>query len=219
MTPQTYEAIHDWPDPAWIVGDTTVDIALKYDGLIPSGQQRGGQSDLKQVIRKQFSKQLGKQWEKETILRGFYDAGLPLIGNFIKNQPCQGSDECPFFRVPVCGFHAIPLISWHNRLGVELDIVFWGESRRVLQSGGDLDNRLKTLFDALRIPQGPNEVLGTMCGNGSEEIFCLLEDDSLISKFCVEAREGFGSPLEYETVIKVRIVAQNNFHPTLRDFR
>ena len=45
---------------------------------------------------------------------------------------------------------------------------------------GDIDNRLKTLFDALRMPQ-----IGEKLGDpqeGEDPFFCLLENDSLITK-------------------------------------
>ncbi len=47
----------------------------------------------------------------------------------------------------------------------------------VLQ-GGDLDNRLKTLFDALRIPDGD-------VAQAQNPTYCLLESDTLIDSFKV----------------------------------
>ena len=59
--------------------------------------------------------------------------------------------------------------------------------------GGDLDNRLKLIFDALRIPLAPNEVPAPLWGNPDDfkngvSYIALLEDDSLISKITIEAR-------------------------------
>ena len=51
-------------------------------------------------------------------------------------------------------------------------------------SGGDIDNRLKTLFDALSIPNR-SQIVGTPESNESP-FFCLLEDDSLITEVRVE---------------------------------
>jgi hypothetical protein len=50
----------------------------------------------------------------------------------------------------------------------------------VLTREGDLDNRIKTLLDALRMPLNENEVLPP---ENSEQIncFCLLEDDSMVT--------------------------------------
>ena len=54
-------------------------------------------------------------------------------------------------------------------------------------SAGDLDNRLKTLFDALRIPV-PNERYSerNVADDEKPYFFCLLEDDRLITKVSVE---------------------------------
>jgi hypothetical protein len=51
----------------------------------------------------------------------------------------------------------------------------------------DIDNRLKTLFDALRMPEGKAE-LGDYDYPGPDEtpFFCLLEDDALVTKVSVE---------------------------------
>lgn len=55
-----------------------------------------------------------------------------------------------------------------------------------LQSG-DIDNRVKTLIDALRKPTNANELRGNENPkDGETPFFCLLEDDKLISHFAVE---------------------------------
>lgn len=52
---------------------------------------------------------------------------------------------------------------------------------------GDIDNRLKTLFDALRLPNQTNELVGYDNPAPDENpFFCLLEDDSLITHVSVE---------------------------------
>lgn len=54
------------------------------------------------------------------------------------------------------------------------------------RKGGDIDNRLKTLFDALRYPHIPNELpVGAAPAADQDPFFCLLEDDQLINKVSV----------------------------------
>ena len=59
----------------------------------------------------------------------------------------------------------------------------------LIKSGsGDIDNRLKTLFDALRMPKSKDE-LGRYAGvPGLDEdpFYCLLEDDKFITRLVVE---------------------------------
>jgi hypothetical protein len=57
---------------------------------------------------------------------------------------------------------------------------------QLFTQSGDIDNRLKTLFDALKIPT-PNEEYGKRSRHEDEEpFFCLLADDKLITKVAVE---------------------------------
>ena len=50
-----------------------------------------------------------------------------------------------------------------------------------LTKGGDLDNRLKTLLDALRAPNDPQELpAGASPQSDEDPFYCLLEDDKLI---------------------------------------
>ncbi len=85
--------------------------------------------------------------------------------------------------------------------------------------GGDLDNRIKTVFDALRIPKGLEEMDGKV---QEEPIYCLLEDDRLISEFRVRSdsllllpEETVASPNDVFLVIDVRLStrASSRWHP------
>jgi hypothetical protein len=69
----------------------------------------------------------------------------------------------------------------------ELDVLFLSTSKagQVLYDGGDIDNRIKTLFDSLTVPddnQVPPEKLAVPPG----EFNCLLEDDKLVRRVSIE---------------------------------
>ena len=52
---------------------------------------------------------------------------------------------------------------------------------------GDIDNRLKTLFDALRVPTKATELpTGSPGSDDDIPMYCLLEDDGLIARVAVE---------------------------------
>jgi hypothetical protein len=57
---------------------------------------------------------------------------------------------------------------------------------RIIQ-GGDIDNRLKTLFDGLRIPKELKEIGGVPIEDDEKPFFCLLQDDALITEVKVRA--------------------------------
>jgi hypothetical protein len=64
--------------------------------------------------------------------------------------------------IKVRGRQFIPLVRKSLALTCELDILFLrNDAPRsvVTSSGGDLDNRIKTLFDGLRLPE-PNDMVG-----------------------------------------------------------
>jgi hypothetical protein len=64
---------------------------------------------------------------------------------------------------------------------------------------GDIDGRIKTLLDALTMPQHAEQVLEKI-GNHEYPIRCLLEDDSLVSGLEVESERlltGQNYPLDY----------------------
>jgi hypothetical protein len=65
-----------------------------------------------------------------------------------------------------------------------LDILFLRRANPgdIVGHGGDVDNRIKTLFDALRVPSNGGEIPGDARPEPSEDpFFCLLEDDALIT--------------------------------------
>jgi hypothetical protein len=80
-----------------------------------------------------------------------------------------------------------PLVSKRLDLMCELDITFLRRQPpgQLLGEGGDIDNRIKTLLDALSMPplaqQREFETTTDI-----EPIHCLLQDDSLVTKLSVE---------------------------------
>ncbi len=138
-------------------------------------------------MRVQFSSALRRRWTQQNpVLVDFYTRGLP-VELFVENKFCRDDPVRPFFQVLSNGYRFIPLVSRRNRLLCELTITLHrreGGFHPVI--GGDLDNRIKTVFDALRMPRRNNEIHWSLSGDGKTELFCLLEDDSLISKISVE---------------------------------
>ena len=78
---------------------------------------------------------------------------------------------------------------------------------------GDIDNRLKTILDALRIPSERQELPDSATPEPDEDpFFCLLEDDRLITHLSVETdqwfeptKDGGASPNEALVIIRVSI--------------
>lgn len=80
-----------------------------------------------------------------------------------------------------------PLVSKRLELICELDIVFLRRQApgQLIGEGGDIDNRVKTLLDALSMPP-PAQQKHFEDALSSDPIHCLLQDDSLVTKLSVE---------------------------------
>jgi hypothetical protein len=82
-----------------------------------------------------------------------------------------------------------PLISKRNNLACELSITFLRQQAagQLLGEGGDIDNRVKTLLDALRKPSnGEARQANVEALADGEPIHCLLQDDALVTKIEIE---------------------------------
>jgi hypothetical protein len=103
-------------------------------------------------------------------------------------------------------FNCHALVREKLYLVCDLDILFLRRENpgHIVSGGGDLDNRIKVLFDALRMPQDDNEVRGfELPPNGDALLLCLTENDTLITGFRVTTDrllEPAASPAEENNV-------------------
>lgn len=94
-------------------------------------------------------------------------------------------------------FTFAPLISAEMCAVVELSIVILRPEPpgNLITQGGDIDNRLKTLLDALTMPRHANS-LPKACkpAEGEDPYFCLLEDDNLVTSIAVRTEQLLEPP-------------------------
>jgi hypothetical protein len=82
----------------------------------------------------------------------------------------------------------VPVVTRKSEFTIDVKVHFYRrEDPGSILHGGDLDNRIKTLFDALRMPHSPDEITDAPADGESRRLYCLLEDDSLITSVAVEA--------------------------------
>jgi hypothetical protein len=187
-----------WGDGAF--GVPLMKFTLTYDGELPSN----GKVREKWEIRKQFHPQLQELWlshpatlamrAKPHVAR--FDPFLPgqyhhsIAPQVQKSIPVPNINLCEEIQVGPRRF--LPLVRERTGLRCALKILFLRkeEPGRVYQ-GGDLDNRLKTLFDALSVPNADQIV-----DDGSVEnpIYCLLEDDGLITGCAIDTHRLLSRP-------------------------
>lgn len=164
-----------------------MDFVLHYRGLLPAN----GNIKYKHKIRKVIHDQLQVLCDQEPLLANARADTLPQ--GVIRGRKVEVPRplEEMFFFVSLGGFHFVPLINRPHQLACALEILFLRREKAgaIIQHGGDLDNRLKTLFDSLRMPHDPSELKGIVPDTTDQRVFCLLEDDSLITRVSVNAQQ------------------------------
>ena len=71
--------------------------------------------------------------------------------------------------------------------------------------GGDLDGRMKTLIDALTMPQHVEQVLDQNISTEAQPLHCLLEEDSMISGLEIESERLLGNSNNAGDYVKLTI--------------
>lgn len=194
-------------DPPW---GPLMQFRLTYEGPLKSTQrdpengQRDSMAEHKQAIRKVFHAQLKQLWQtskflksarvskNELHIRPGQIAGTLGVG-YTGLVPREGilladyiAEETPRLH----DYHFVPLVREEFSLLCNLDVLFLRRDHPlgVLSNAGDLDNRIKTLIDGLRIPKNARELAGNeKPAAGEDPFFCLLEDDDLVTGLTVQA--------------------------------
>jgi hypothetical protein len=97
------------------------------------------------------------------------------------------------------GYGFVPLVTEEKFLRCSLDILLLrpGEPK-LIRNSGDLDAKVKTVFDALKMPASLDECGGIGPQEDETPFFCLLQDDKLISEIKVSSDELLALPLTRE---------------------
>ena len=169
-----------------------MEFRLIYRGPLASN----GDREEKQAIRRAIHVQMARLWSQP-----------PLEESKLLVLAARGTAGTDLRDVgPFC---FLPLVTRSRALVAELDITFLrpGTPGQIVGHGGDIDNRIKTLLDALRVPTTAGELpAGDRPQDGEEIFFCLLEDDALVTRLAVTADQLLepAAPEEVLLVINVR---------------
>ena len=128
-----------------------------------------------QTLRRCFHKQLKILWSI-----GQLDGYADIIGFHPKKGLNSILEEAGPFRFA-------PVVTEKLYLVAELDVLLLRPASpgALIGHGGDLDNRMKILLDALRVPSTGELPKGDSPEAGEEPFFCLLQDDALVTQFSV----------------------------------
>ena len=194
---------------------------LVYRGKLPASANKSKPNDVRS-IRDAFHPQLKCLWETNAALKRLRwtarvpenPAGFLSCAESPFEPDCEPPRELPSGYKDLCepvtksGRMYHPLVRKSLDLNCSLNIMFLRQEdpgALVLQ-GGDLDGRIKTLFDALRVPHGEAEERHPQA---QDPTYCLMESDSLISGFQVSTGRLLISetehPNEVHLVIQVTV--------------
>ena len=189
-----------WEDD-FVPEETDLKFRLVYDGpvlatrSIPATGEKPERAKHKFQMRRAFHKQLKNLWAGDEFLRtsevypgSFFDTDYAAIVDGTAGERVRLHDALAS-QYAMFGWRFIPLAVEGMQLACSLRILFL---RREAPGGilkhGDIDNRVKTIFDALRLPQNKTEMFGNDApGDGEDPFYVLLRDDGMITHAEVEA--------------------------------
>jgi hypothetical protein len=162
-----------------------VDFKLIYQGQLRATTARNTRIKEKHQIRQQLHKQLKELWRVHPTLtrRGNANVSEPEAPKGVYTKLVQATAN-KFSR---CGYRFVPIVASELSLGCALDVILLRRDHpgSIIASGGDIDNRLKTLFDALRMPSKCDELPKGTPDSEEDPFFVLMEDDSQITRVSV----------------------------------
>jgi hypothetical protein len=128
-------------------------------------------------IRKKFCQQLKKLWAEHPVLNNKEFEKMPKLGSGMISTIQQN------------GFLWLPIVQHANGLRCALNVLMLRDGVPG-QALSDVDNRLKTIFDALRMAKdefelGKDTKEKQQPSDGETPFYVLLEDDSLITQVSV----------------------------------
>jgi len=169
-----------------------MEFYLKYDGPLKSN---AGAKD-KHKIREYLYPQMKKQWDIKPL-------------NHLKGKILTSGRELSVLK-EVDGVIFAPLVSSVLEFICQLDItILWTEEPGVISEfGGDIDNRLKTLFDALQCPD-INQIKPVKESFADKQpFFCLLENDKLITSVNIHTHTLLCSKNEADVSVLIHVMVK-----------
>ncbi len=168
-----------------------MDFRLVFRGILRGNNRRALD---KHMIRAQIHPQLRLLWNQ-----------VPLSGLSACLTHSKTNDPCILIKRH--GLEFAPLINNVYSLRADLDILLlepYASGQR--NSRADIDNKIKTLIDGLRLPDKRQEFSEDARKHYSDSPFhCLLEDDSLISNFSVTTDRLLDARSEEESMAIIRV--------------
>lgn len=184
-------------------------FTLTYAGELPSTGNRSAKSPPQKLpviwaIRNEIATQLEGVFLTHPAINSAGSVNSRAAYNAIRNPVVRG------------GFRFLPLVrpDLETVCDLKIKMLVNHEVGSVVTQAGDLDNRIKTLLDALRMPKD-NEFGGNcpVC----DPCPCLLHDDAMVVDLCVSQERWYSRVPQTEKDVQLHLevsvkTARPNFY-------
>lgn len=184
-------------------------LTLTFDGKLPPCGNSNRRPEEKWRVRQHVSPQLKELWELHPTLKDcltfrhipknklywWQETHHQATNTQGPRAPDLENDLDTCAEIEVSGYRFRPLIRDTLGLVCSLNVLFLrkGQIGNVYEDG-DLDNRVKTLFDGLQVPTSDQIEASKPADDKGDLIYCLLENDRLITGFNIETRQLLNRP-------------------------
>ncbi len=166
-----------------------MEFTLYYRGPLKAATGSNRRRAEKHDLRKHFHTQLKELWNQTPLVdhQEFLEPNSNPIRKWGWDESGVWADrEDEFTLLREMGvFVFAPTISAKLHMVADLTITLLRPEPpgQIVTQTGDIDNRLKTLLDALKVPSQRDDLPAEVSPSRDESpFFCLMEDDNLITK-------------------------------------
>lgn len=183
--------------------ENLLEFRLLYQGELPPSGNKGRPTE-KHAIRRVFHPQLRRLWSVKPNLKywafqWFQKAPREAAQALNVKNLTQEEIGNARFRLGIetmgkfyakAGYELAPLVVPEFAAQCSIDILVLRPGERIVfDEQGDLDGQVRTIIDALRMPDNPSETGGAQPDDDERPLFCLLQNDKLVSEIKVTSDE------------------------------
>lgn len=148
-----------------------MEFTLYYRGELKAATGAKKRREEKHVLRKEFHRQLKELWQQPPL----------------KDRPEFLESKTHLQKVGKFQFAPTVNAKLHMVANLTITLLRPEPPGQIITQSGDIDNRLKTLLDALKVPSQPDDLPSKAAPSEDESpFFCLVEDDNLITSLDIK---------------------------------